>query len=94
MAKRGGAARECPPGAQNHRFGAAFVSHLPPIRNDLGDALMVIGQNEAEFLRAHAARMRLLAEGCTKTLGEELLALAADFERRASFLDSEKKEES
>jgi hypothetical protein len=53
----------------------------------VGDVLMVIGQNEAEFLRAQAARLRVLAKGCTQPLGDELLAIADDFERRAHLID-------
>jgi len=50
---------------------------------------MVIGQNEAEFLRAQAARLRSLATGCTQPLGDELLAIADDFERRAHLIEDE-----
>jgi hypothetical protein len=48
---------------------------------------MVIGQNEAEFLRTQAARLRILAKGCTQSLGDELLAIADDFERRALLIE-------
>jgi len=52
---------------------------------------MVIGQNEAEFLRQQAERLRLLAQGCIPSLRDELLAIAADFERRAHLLEDQDK---
>ena len=53
---------------------------------------MVIGQNEAEFLRTQAARLRVLAKGCTQPLGDELLAIADDLERRAHLIDDHAEE--
>ncbi|HKT17011.1 MAG TPA: hypothetical protein VJR47_03145 [Stellaceae bacterium] len=50
---------------------------------------MVIGQNEAAFLRQQAERLRMLAEGCSSALRAELLTIAADFERRAGLLDDQ-----
>lgn len=44
---------------------------------------MVIDENESHFLRQQAARIRVLAQGCTRSVSEELLAMARELEQRA-----------
>jgi hypothetical protein len=48
---------------------------------------MVIGQNDAHFLRQQAASLRTVAERCAAPIRAELLALAEDLERRAEQIE-------
>jgi hypothetical protein len=45
---------------------------------------MVIGQNEAQFLRQQAASLKTIAERCAAHIRAELLELAEDLENRAT----------
>jgi hypothetical protein len=49
---------------------------------------MVIGQNEAQFLRQQAASLRTIAEQCVAHIRTELLELAEDLEQRAEQIES------
>jgi hypothetical protein len=49
---------------------------------------MVIGQNEAQFLRQQAATLRTIAEQCAAHVRTELLELVEDLERRAEQIET------
>jgi hypothetical protein len=44
---------------------------------------VVIDQNESHFLRQQAARIRAVAQNCTRSVSEELLAMARELDQRA-----------
>jgi hypothetical protein len=48
---------------------------------------MVIGQNDAQFLRQQAASLRALAVRCTAAIRAELIALAQELEQRAETIE-------